>query len=78
MNTRINSESETEFHFILNVIKEIRAASKQLDNQAILDHINKMSGTTMDCNYIEEIISSMLEKQLIYMTNHQRKVCRTT
>ena len=41
MNTTINSENETEFNFILNLIKEIRAASKRTDNQAILDHINK-------------------------------------
>ena len=66
MNTTINSESKTEFHFILNVIKKIIAATKQPDNQAILDHINKTSATIMDQNYLEEIISSMLEKQLIY------------
>ena len=66
MNTTINSENETEFNFILNVIKEIRAASKRPDNQAILDHINKTSATNMDRNHIDEIISSMLEKQLIY------------
>ena len=36
MNTTINSESESEFHFMLNVIKEIRAASKRPDNQAVL------------------------------------------
>ena len=66
MNTTINSESKTEFHFILNVIKKIIAATKQPDNQAILDHINKTSATSMDQNYLEEIISSMLEKQLIY------------
>ena len=59
MNTTINSESESEFHFVLNVIKEIRAASKWSDNQAILDHINKMSATSMDRNHIDEIISSM-------------------
>ena len=41
MNTTINSENETEFHSILNVIKEIIAASKQPDNQATLDHINE-------------------------------------
>ena len=28
MNTTINSKSESEFHFVLNVIKEISAASK--------------------------------------------------
>ena len=33
MNATINSENETEFHFILNVIKENRAASKQPDDQ---------------------------------------------
>ena len=78
MNTTINSANETElFHFILNVIKEIRAASKRLDNQAILDHIrrhnqaildhiNKTSATNMDRNHIDKIISSMSERQLIY------------
>ena len=66
MNTIINSENENEFHFIVNVIKEIRAASKRQDNQAIMDHINKMSAANMDLNYIDEIISSLLEKQLIY------------
>ena len=65
MNITINSENETEFNFILNVINEIRAASKRPDNQAILDHINKTSATNMDRNHIDEIISSMLEKQLI-------------
>ena len=29
MNTKINSESESEFHFVLNVIKEIIVASKR-------------------------------------------------
>ena len=66
MNTPIYSENETEFHFILNVIKEIRAPSKRPDNQAIMDHINKTSATNMDRNHIDEIISFMLEKQLIY------------
>ena len=66
MNTTINSDSESEFHFILNVMKEIRAASKRPDNQAILDHKNKVSTTNMDRNHIGKIISSMLEKQLIY------------
>ena len=66
MNTTTNLENETEFHFILNVIKEISEASKQTDDQAILDHINKTSATNMDCNHIDEIISSMLEKQVIY------------
>ena len=66
MNTTINSDSESEFHFILNVIKEIRAASKRPDNQAILDHKNKASITNMDGNHIDKILSSMLEKQLIY------------
>ena len=66
MNTPIYSENETEFHFILNVIKEIRAASKWPDNQAIMDHINKTSVTNMDRNHIDEIISFMLEKQLMY------------
>ena len=66
MNTPIYSENETEFHFILNVIKEIRAASKWPDNQALMGHINKTSATNMDRNHIDEIISFMLEKQLIY------------
>ena len=66
MNATINSESESEYHFILNVIKEIRAASKRPDNQAILDHINKTSATNMDRNHTDEIISSVLKKQLIY------------
>ena len=66
MNTTIISENETEFHFIFNVIKEIRAASKQPDNQAVLDHINKTSATNTDRNHIDEVITSMLEKQLRY------------
>ena len=66
MNTTINSENKTEFHFILNVIKEIIAASKQPDNQAILNHINKTSALSMDHNHMGEILSSILEKQLIY------------
>ena len=66
MNTTINSESESEFHFMLNVTKEIRAASKRPDNQAILDHINKTSATNMDRNHTDEIISSVLKNQLIY------------
>ena len=66
MNTTINFENENEFHFIVNVIKEIRAASKRLDNQAILDHTNKTSATNMDLSHIDETISSMLAKQLIY------------
>ena len=66
MNATINSEGESEFHFILNVIKEIRASSKRPDNQAVLDHINKTSAAIMDRNHIDEIISSMLKKQLIY------------
>ena len=65
MNATINSESESEFHFILNVIKGIRAASKRPDNQAMLNHINKTSATNMDRNHIDQIISSMLKKQLI-------------
>ena len=65
MNATINSESESEFHFILNVVKEIRAASKRPDNQAMLNHINKTSATNMDRNHIDQIISSMLKKQLI-------------
>ena len=65
MNATINSESENEFHFILNVIKGIRAASKRPDNQAMLNHINKTSATNMDRNHIDQIISSMLKKQLI-------------
>ena len=47
-------------------MKEIRAGTKRPDNQAILDHINKTSRTNMDHNHIDKIISSMLEKQLIY------------
>ena len=62
----INSVNETEFHFISNVIKEIRAASKRSDNQALLYHINKTSATNMDRNDIDKITSSMLEKKLIY------------
>ena len=42
------------------VIKEIRAASKRSDNQAILDHISKTLATNMDRNHIDEIISSMM------------------
>ena len=66
MNATINSENETEFHFVLNVINEIRAASKRPDNQAILDHINETSAANVDGNHIDEIISTMLEKLLIY------------
>ena len=66
MNATINSENETEFHFVLNVINEIRAASKRPDNQAILDHINETPATNVDGNHIDEIISTMLEKLLIY------------
>ena len=47
-------------------MKEIRAGIKRPDNQAILDHTNKTSRTNMDHNHIDKIISSMLEKQLIY------------
>ena len=61
----INSENETEFHFFLNVIKEISAASERPDNQAILDHINE-TATNINGNHIDEIKSFMLEKQLIY------------
>ena len=67
MNATINSENETEFHFVLNVINEIRAASKRPDNQAILDHINETLATNMDGNHIDEILSSLLEKELIYI-----------
>ena len=62
----INSENETEFHFLLNVIKEIRAASERPDNQAILDDINETSAANINGNHIDEIKSFMLEKQLIY------------
>ena len=62
----INFENKNEYPFILNVIKEIRAGTTRPDNQAILDHINKTSRTNMDHNHIDKIISSMLEKQLIY------------
>ena len=78
MNATINSENETEFHFVLNVINEIRAASKRPDNQAILDHINETLATNMDGNHIDEILSSLLEKELIYISYHQRKVSHTT
>ena len=67
MNATINSENETEFHFVLNVINEIRAASKRPDNQAILDHINETLATNMDGNHIDEILSSLMEKELIYI-----------
>ena len=66
MSTTISSENETEFRFILNVVKEVRAANKRPDNQAILDHINKTSATNMDHNHIDVMISSILEKQLIF------------
>ena len=66
MNTIFNCEKETEFHFALNDIKEIRAASERPDNQGIPDHINKTSAANMDRIHIDEIISSMLEKQVIY------------
>ena len=78
MNATINSKNETEFHFVLNVINEIRAASKRPDNQAILDHINETLATNMDGNHIDEILSSLLEKELIYISYHQRKVSHTT
>ena len=51
MNDAVSSENETEFHFVLNVIKEIRAASKRPDTQAILDHIKKTSATNLDRNH---------------------------
>ena len=54
------------FFFILNVTKVIRAASKRPNNQAILDQINKASATNLDRNHIGKIISTILEKQLIY------------
>ena len=66
MSTKISSENETEFRFILNVVKEVRAANKRPDNQAIQDHINKTSATNMDRNHIDVMISSILEKQLIF------------
>ena len=66
MSTTISSENETEFRFILNVVKEVRAANKRPHNQAILDHINKTSATNMDHNHIDVMISSILEKQLIF------------
>ena len=75
MNDTVSSENETEFHFILNVIKEIRAASKRLDTQAILDHIKKTSATNLDRNHIDAIISSMLEKQLIYDKPSRKGLC---
>ena len=75
MNDTVSSENETEFHFILNVIKEIRAASKRLDTQAILDHIKKTSATNLDRNHIDAIISSMLEKQLIYDKPPRKGMC---
>ena len=62
----INFENKNEYSFILNVMKEIRAGTKQPDNQSILDHTNKTSRTNMDHNHFDKIISSMLEKQLIY------------
>ena len=66
MSTTISSENETEFRFILNVVKEVRAANKRPDNLAILDHINKTSATNMDRNHIDVMISSILERQLIF------------
>ena len=57
----ISSGNETEFHFILNLIKEIRAVSKSPDNQAILDHINEASARNMGHNHVGEIINYMLE-----------------
>ena len=75
MNDTVSSENETEFHFILNVIKEIRAASKRLDTQATLDHIKKTSATNLDRNHIDAIISSMLEKQLIYDKPSRKGMC---
>lgn len=41
-NATIDSENETEFHFALNVIKEIKTVSKRPDKQTILDHINNI------------------------------------
>ena len=66
MNTAINFESESEFRYVLTVVKQIIAASKPSDNQAIMSHIYKTSSANMDLNHIDEVISSMLEKQLIY------------
>ena len=68
MNTAINFESESEFRYVLTVVKQIIAASKPSDNQAIMSHIYKTSSANMDLNHIDEVISSMLEKQLIYTT----------
>ena len=39
MNTAINFESQSEFRFVLNIVKQIIAASKPSDNQAIMSHI---------------------------------------
>ena len=37
---------------ILNDIKEIRTVNKRLDNQAILDRMNKKSATNVNRNHI--------------------------
>ena len=40
--------------------------------------INKTSATNMDQNHIDEIISSMLKKQLIYDKPSKKKALHTT
>ena len=69
-------ETETEnpgldghifFEYIIKAITKIRENSKQPDNVSIIaEYINKNYATNVDGNYIDVILTMMIDNDMIY------------
>ena len=54
------------FEYIIQAITKIRENSKRPDNVSIAEYINKSYATNVDGNYIDVILTMMIDNYIIY------------
>ena len=59
-------EIESFSNYIIDAIKSLRLKNKRPNNELIFDHISKKSATNIDQDFVDIVLTTMLDKNLIY------------
>ena len=61
-----NKEIESFSNYKIDAIKSLRLKNKRPNNESIFDHISKTSATNIDQDFVDIVLTTMLDKNLIY------------
>ena len=67
MTSPTNKEIESLSNYIIDAIKSLRLKNKTPNNESIFDHISKRSATNIDQDFVDIVLTTMLDKNLIQL-----------